>query len=130
MNTHNQDYKYFAGLIKRKLEKNSNIGISRLFTKLKGYKRLSCCGDIQILNLIVSALTKLKIKIDRNKLRYAYNKLPEFKQNPKEVKEADIDQLLNLTEFIKKHYSGCQNTKDNRKTDQFSITSSSKNIYG
>lgn len=130
MNTHNQNYKYFAGLIKIKLEKNSNIGISRLFAKLRRYRRLSYCGDFQILNLIVSTLIELKIKIDRNKLRYAYNKSLELKQNSKEVKQADIDQLLNLTEFIEKHYSGCQNTKDNRKTGQFSIISLSNNIYG
>ena len=32
--------------------------------------------------------------------------------------------------FVEKYHSGCQNIKDNRKTNHFSIKSSSKNIYG
>lgn len=125
-----QNNKHIAGLIKRQLRNNPKRSISRLFTKLKGYKRLSYYGDFQMLYLIVSTLTELKIKPDRNKLLYAYNKSPELKQNSKEEKQADIDQLLNHAEFVKKHHSSCQNTKDNRKTDQFSITSSSENVYG
>ena len=125
-----QNNKYITGLIKKQLKDNPKKSITRLFTKLKGYKRLSGCGDSQILHLIVSTLIKLKIKIDRNKLLYAYNKSSEYKQNSKEVKQADIDQLLNLNKFVEKYHSGCQNIKDNRKTNHFSIKSSSKNIYG
>lgn len=130
MKDQHQNNKYITGLIKRQLENNPKRSISHLFSKLRKYKRLSGHGDFQILNLIVSALTELKIKIDRNKLRYAYNKSLELKRNTKVEKEADIDQLLNLTEFVKKHHSDCQNTKDNRKDDQFSIRSLSNNIYG
>lgn len=125
-----KNIKHITDLIKKRLRNNPKKSISRLFTKLRGNKRLLCYGDFQILYLIVSALTELKIKPDRSNLLYTYNKSPELKQNSKEDKQADIDQLQNLTKFVKKHHSGCQNIKDNRKTDQFSINSLSKNIYG
>ena len=107
-----QNNKYITGLIDRQLKNNPKKSISRLFAKLRMYRRLSYCGDFQILNIIISALTELEIKINRNKLLYAYNKSPELKQNSKEDKQADIDQLTNFNKVIEKQQPVTQNNKD------------------
>ncbi len=124
-----QNHKDIAVLIKNQLRNNSKKSISRLFTKLRNYQRLSNYGDLYIFFLIVSAFTEVKKKLDRSQLLYAYNKSTELKDNSKETKEADIDELLKPNESIEISNSHRQNTTVKGKADQFSITNYSQNIY-
>ena len=129
METEYQNPKDIAVLIKSQLINNPKRSISRLFTKLRNYQRLSSYGDLYILFLIVSTFTELKMKLDRSQLLYAYNKSAELKDNSKEVKQADIDGLLKPNESIGIYNSRRQNTTANRKVDQFSINNYSQNVY-
>jgi len=129
MENNYQNPKDTVVLIKGQLMNNPKRSISRLFTKLRGYQRLSNYGDLYILFLIVSAFTELKMKLERNQLLYAYNKSAELKDNSKNTKEADIDQLLKPYKSTEIQYSHRQKTTANGKVDQFSINNYSQNVY-
>lgn len=129
MENNYQNPKDIVVLIKSQLINNPKRSISRLFTKLRNYQRLSSYGDQYIFFLIVSTFTELKMKLDRSQLLYAYNKSAELKNNSKEVKQADIDELLKPNESIGIYNSRRQNTTANRKADQFLINNYSQNVY-
>ena len=129
MENNYQNPKDIAVLIKSKLINNPRRSISRLFTKLRRYQRLLSYGDLYILFLVVSAFIELKMKLDRSQLLYAYNKSAELKDNSKNTKEADIDQLLKPYKSTEIQYSHRQKTTANGKADQFSINNYSQNVY-
>ena len=110
--------KYTIGLVKKQLKSNPKKSIARLFTKLRGYQRLSYYGDFQILFLIISVFAQLKMKPDRAKLLYAYNKSSELRQNTKEQKQADINHFLNLVKPVKKTKPKRQNWRDKTKVNR------------
>jgi len=129
MENNYQSPKDITVLIRSQLMSSHKRSISRLFTKLRNYQRLSNYGDLYIFFLIVSAFIELKMKLDRSQLLYAYNKSAELKDNSKNTKEADIDQLLKPYKSIEIQYSRRQKTATNRKAAQFSINNYSQNVY-
>jgi len=129
MKTPAQTPKYAQIMLIKLLKNNSSLSISRLFRRLRSYKRLSCFGDFQILHLIISTMAKLGIKINKSRLLYAYNKIDELKQNTKEEKHDDIQQLLSSIKFVENHLLTCRNMEDKRKVNKIIIKSSSETIY-
>lgn len=129
METKYQNPKDITVLIKTQLTVNPKKSISRLFTQLRNYQRLSSYGDLYILFSIASTFTELNVRLDRSQLLYAYNKSAELKENAKEMKEADIEELLKPNKSIEIQYSHRQNTTVNGKVDQFSLTNYSQNVY-
>ena len=129
MENNYQSPKDITVLIRSQLMSSHKRSISRLFSKLRNYQRLSNYGDLYIFFLIVSAFIELKMKLNRSQLLYAYNKSAELKDNSKNTKEADIDQLLKPYKSIEIQYSRRQKTTANGKADQFSINNYSQNVY-
>jgi len=124
-----QTTRYAETILKKLLKNNQSENISRLFTRLRSYKRLSNFGDFQILHLIISTIAGLKIEVRKSNLLYAYNKSEELKRNTKEEKHDDINNLFNLLKPVKNQPSFRQNFKDVKEVDQFSVRNSLSIIY-
>jgi len=124
-----QTTRYAETILKKLLKNNQSENISRLFTRLRSYKRLSNFGNFQILHLIISTIAGLKIEVRKSNLLYAYNKSEELKRNTKEEKHDDINNLFNLLKPVKNQPSFRQNFKDVKEVDQFSVRNSLSIIY-
>lgn len=127
MKNKNQSSKYARIIIKNKLRKYPDPNISRLFKRLRTYRRLSGLGDFFILELIASTMNELGIKLDRSKLLYAYNQSEELRGNSQVDKRSDLNQLLNSKKSLKFTHSSDNISKQNKKDDQ-SVVKNSNNF--
>lgn len=125
MKNKSQSSKYAKIIVKKIIQKNKNTSLSRLYKRLRFYRRLSSLGDYFILGLIISSMFELGIKPERNKLRYAYNQSSELKANGINEKRDDLNQLLNYKKSLKFPHASSGISKHKEKDDH-SIVKNSK----
>lgn len=125
MKNKNQSSKYAKIIVKKILKKNPNFNISRLYNRLRSYRRLSSLGDFFILELISSTMSEMRFPPDRNKFRYAYNQSPELKRNNRNEKRSDLNQLLNTKKSIKFNGVNKEINRSIKKVDQYIV----KNLF-
>jgi len=129
MKNKNQSSKYARIIVKKIIQKNRNISISRLYKRLRFYRRLVSFGDFFILELIVSSIFEMELKPKRDKLLYAYNQSPELRTNNVAEKRDDITQLLNSKKSLKFTHASNYISKQKEKDDQLIVKNSKQFNY-
>jgi len=129
MKNKNQSSKYAKIIVKKILKKNPNFNISRLYNRLRSYRRLSSLGDFFILELISSTINEMRLTLDRNKFRYAYNQSSELKTNSRYEKRSDLNQLLNTKKSIKFNSTNKEINRSIKKADQYIVKNLSHYNY-